>query len=97
MQEKDYSIFNGQCLSQNGPILMTAIVRRIRFLHLRRLLIISKCSNFFNGHTSSQKVPEFTMAMFVAKWSNINDGHSSSHKVSTFTTAIVYLKVFKFF
>ena len=67
MQEKDYSIFYGQCLSQNGPILMMAIVRRIRFLHLRRLLFISKCSNFFDGHTSSQKVLEFTMAIVRRK------------------------------
>ena len=67
MQEKNYTIFDGQCLSQNGPILMMAIVRRIRFQHLRRPLFISKCSNFFNGSTSSQKIPEFTMAIVCHK------------------------------
>ena len=67
MQEKDYSIFDEQCLSQNGPILMTAIVRRIRFQHLQWPLFISKCTNIFNGHTSSQKVPEFMMAIVRRK------------------------------
>jgi hypothetical protein len=67
MQEKDYSIFDGQCLSQNGLILTTAIVLRIRFQHLRWPLFISKCSNFFDGHTSSQKVPEFFMANVLRK------------------------------
>ena len=67
MQENNYSIFYGQYLSQNGPILTTAIVRRIRILHLRQLLFISKCSNFFDRHTSSQKVTEFTMAIVRRK------------------------------
>jgi hypothetical protein len=67
MQEKDYSIFDGQCLSQNGPILTTAIVRRIRFQHLRWPLFISRCSNFFDDHTSSQKISEFTMAIVRRK------------------------------
>ena len=67
MQEKDYNISDGLCLSQNGPILTTAIVRSIKFQHLRRPLFISQCSNFFNSHTSSQKVPEFTMAIVRRK------------------------------
>ena len=67
MQEKDYSIFDRQCLLQNGPLLTTAIVRRIRFQHLRWPLFISKCTNIFNGQTSSQKIPEFMMAIVCRK------------------------------
>ena len=94
MQEKDYSIFDGQCLSQNGPILTTAIVCRIRFQHLQWPLFISKCSNFFNGYIRHKRFQNLRWLLCVTKdiWSpnSLVQNSISNETYLVFTMAVCH-------
>ena len=94
MQEKDYSIFDGQCLSQNGPILTTAIVCRIRFQHLQWPLFISKCSNFSTVILRHKRFQNSRWLLCIAKdiWSpnSLVSNSISDETYLVFTMAVCH-------